>query len=274
MSLKTNTTLSWHAPFSQPPYFVPASLFVALLLTLIAFSITRRNNASRGNALLFLGPPESGKTSIMSQLVYGVSPATHTSLQTNAALVNLPGKKHPIRVVDVPGHPRIRDQFHDFLLDAKAIVFVVDVNLVSRNGPAVAEHLHSIMKALLSLPPSHKLPTLIILAHKTDLIKASATSGASSLAVDRVQKILQRELEKRRLAQSGGMGVETLDSEDEKSDITGLECTSPGGVFQFESWEGGEVVFMGSSVKLPPSDTEKGPSSGLQTLEEWMDENL
>ncbi|KAF9265583.1 hypothetical protein L218DRAFT_860389 [Marasmius fiardii PR-910] len=272
--MSTNTTLVWNASFARQPYFVPASIFVAFLLALIVFSITRRKSASRGNALLLVGAPESGKTSIMSQLVYGVSPATHTSLQSNSALMNLPGKKNPIKIVDIPGHPRIRDQFREFLLDAKAIVFVADANLLSRNGPAVAEHLHAIMKALLSLPPSHKLPTLIIAAHKTDLIKASATLDASALAVDRVQKVLQRELEKRRLAQSGGMGVETLDSEDEKSDFIGLECDSPGGVFQFENWEGGEIAFMGTSVKSAGSDSEKGSSPGLQALAEWMDENL
>ena len=73
------------------------------------------------------------------QLVYGQTVPTHTSLQTNVSLMKLPGKKHPIKVVDVPGHPRIRDQFRDYLSEAKAIVFVADANLVSRNGAAVAE---------------------------------------------------------------------------------------------------------------------------------------
>jgi signal recognition particle receptor subunit beta len=42
--------------------------------------------------------------------------------------------------VDVPGHPRIREQFREHLADAKAIVFVVDASNVSRNGPIVAEY--------------------------------------------------------------------------------------------------------------------------------------
>lgn len=41
--------------------------------------------------------------------------------------------------MDVPGHPRIRDQFREHLADTKAIVFVVDASNVSRNGPIVAE---------------------------------------------------------------------------------------------------------------------------------------
>jgi signal recognition particle receptor subunit beta len=56
----------------------------------------------------------------------------------NASSVTLSVKK-TIRVVDVPGHPRVRDQFREHLDDAKAIVFVVDSSTISRNGPAVAE---------------------------------------------------------------------------------------------------------------------------------------
>lgn len=47
--------------------------------------------------------------------------------------------KKTIRVVDVPGHPRVRDQFREHLDDTKAITFVVDSSMISRNGPAVAE---------------------------------------------------------------------------------------------------------------------------------------
>ena len=42
--------------------------------------------------------------------------------------------------MDVPGHPRIREQFREHLTDAKAVVFVVDASTVSRNGPIVAEY--------------------------------------------------------------------------------------------------------------------------------------
>lgn len=64
---------------------------------------------------------------------------THTSLQTNFSVVALPNAKRPWRVVDVPGHPRMRDQFREFLPQAKAVVFVVDVSTVARNGLLIAE---------------------------------------------------------------------------------------------------------------------------------------
>ncbi|ESK84903.1 signal recognition particle receptor subunit [Moniliophthora roreri MCA 2997] len=257
-------TFKLDTSFAQSPYFVPASLLAALIAIIAVVFLSKRSNSSRGNVLLLIGAPDSGKTALLTELVYGQTVPTHTSLQTNVSLLRIPGKKQPFKVIDIPGHPRIRDQFKEFLGDAKAVVFVVDANTVSRNGTLVAEHLHSIFKGLLSLPPSHKLPPVLILAHKTDLLKSSAITDTNSLAVDRVQKVLQRELEKRRVAQSGGMGVETMGSEDEKSEINGLECTSQGGIFQFESWEGGDVMFLGSSIR----------QLGLQAFQEWLERNM
>ena len=102
-------------------------------------------------------------------------------------------------------------------------------------------HLHLVMDGIVSLPPSHQLPSLIILAHKADLLKTtSASSDSISLAVNRVQTVLERELEKRRISQSGGMGIESMGGEDEKSEIGGLECSGPDSTFKFENWDGGE----------------------------------
>lgn len=60
-------------------------------------------------------------------------------MQTNLAVVALPNVRKTIRAIDVPGHPRIRDQFKDYLPEAKAVAFIVDASTVSRNGAAVAE---------------------------------------------------------------------------------------------------------------------------------------
>lgn len=198
-----------------------------------------------------------------------------------------------LRIVDVPGHPRVRDQFQEYLPDAKAVVFVVDANTVSRNGAAAAEyayilllftkvslvaslrHLHHILHALTSLPPSKTLPRLMVLAHKSDLLKSSSSSATSSTqAVTRVKTILERELEKRRASQSGGVGVEGLGAEGERSDMGGLECNGSGGVFKFSQWEGGEVEFLGTFVKVEADtdDEKNGHSDGVEAFQEWMDE--
>jgi len=256
-----------------------ASLSFAVLCCAILFTFGRRRSRSRGNILLLIGPPDAGKTAILSTLAYGQTLPTHTSLQTNSSVCTLPTLKQALRIVDVPGHPRVRDQFQEYLPDAKAVIFVADASTVSRNGPAVAEHLHHILHALTSLPPSQKLPKLLILAHKSDLLKSGSSSAATSstLAVNRVKSILERELEKRRASQSGGVGVEGLGAEGERSDMGGLECNGPGGgAFRFTEWEGGDIEFVGTSVKVGSvADDEKGGDlHGLDALWGWLHEIL
>ena len=63
-------------------------------------------------------------------------------MQTNAALAALPASRKTLRLIHVPGHPRIREQFQEYLPHSKAIAFGVDASTISRNGPAVAEYDH------------------------------------------------------------------------------------------------------------------------------------
>ncbi|KAJ7775041.1 signal recognition particle receptor beta subunit-domain-containing protein [Mycena metata] len=257
------------------PTLTVASLFLAVLCLAVLVFFTRRTSRSTGNLLLLVGPPDAGKTAILSTLAYNQTLPTHTSLQTNASAVTFSPTKKPSTVVDIPGHPRIRDQVNEYLADTKAIAFVVDASTVSRNGPVVAEHLHIILNALTSLPPSQALPALLILAHKSDLLKSGSAASATSesLAITRVKTILERELEKRRVAQSGGVGVEGLGEEGERTEMGGLECTGEKGVFSFDAWEGGEVSFLGTSVKVGRTTDEKAEADGLWALREWMEEN-
>jgi signal recognition particle receptor subunit beta len=229
------------------------------------------------------------------QLTYGQVLHTHTSLQTNSSISVLSEKK-TIRVIDVPGHPRIRDQFQEHLSDAKAIAFVVDTNTISRNGAMVAEsvfapptspthyinpfssrHLHHILHAVTSLPPSHSPPSLLILAHKADLLKAASSASSDVLAVNRVKNILERELEKRRVSHSGGVGVEGLGEEGEQYEMGGLDRSSGRkGEFKFDDWEGGDISFIGTSLRVGMlvEDQEKSEQEGLSLLLEWLDEHM
>ncbi|KAL4067898.1 signal recognition particle receptor beta subunit-domain-containing protein [Scleroderma yunnanense] len=249
--------------------------FVAAVFLFLVLTLMRRRSTSRGNSLLLVGPPDSGKTAIFSTLSYNQTLPSHMSLQTNSTVVALSGSKI-LRVVDVPGHPRIRDQFRDHLGVAKAIVFVVDASTISRNGHAVAEHLHQVLHAITSLPPSHPTPPLVILAHKTDLLKTSAsTSSAADIAISRVRTILERELEKRRASQASGVGIESLGAEGEITEMGGLDCVGPAGVaFKFSEWEGGEVDFAATWVKVGEKDEEgKGEGEdGLASLKNWLGE--
>ncbi|KAL1735369.1 signal recognition particle receptor beta subunit-domain-containing protein [Schizophyllum commune] len=260
-------------PFASslgPQNLALAALAVAILLVSVLVLFTKRRSATKGNALLLVGPPDAGKSAILSALVYKHTLPTHASLQTNSAFATLPNLNQPLRVIDVPGHPRVRDQFKAHLPEARAVAFVVDASTVSRNGARVAEHLHTILRALSHLPPSQPTPALAILAHKSDLLKA----GAPALAASRVRTVLERELERRRAAAVEGIAVEGMgsgdDSAQEENGGDGLEC-SGSGMFSFDTWEGGEVTFLGSST--PVGKGEKG-LEGLADLEGWLEEHF
>ena len=200
--------------------------------------------------------------------------------------------KTTIRIVDVPGHTRLRDQFQNHITNAKAVAFVVDANSISRNGAAVAElvnftssssdhfvdefwfrHLHHVLHAMTSLPPSQS-PPLLILAHKVDLLRSlsSTPDNAPKLAVNRVKTILERELEKRRISQSNSVGIEGLGEEGVGTELGGLDCSgSTGNVFKFDDWEGGNVKFFATSLQIQASASEKR-EDGLAPFKDWLDD--
>lgn len=106
-------------------------------------------------------------------------------------------------------------------------------------------------------------------------MKMGTSSGSpTDIAVLRVRTILERELEKRREAQSSGIGIEGLGAEGERSDMGGLDCSGPGGIFKFANWEGGEIDFAGTWVNVGElKDEEKGANvDGLASLRSWLDQ--
>lgn len=138
-----------------------------------------------------------------------------------------------------------------------------------------SRHLHHILNSIASIPPSQTTPALSILAHKSDLLKSGAAAQTpSQLAINRVRTVLERELEKRRATQAGGVGMEGLGAaEGEGVELGGLETTGTGGAFRFADWEGGEVHFLGTSVKDGGVTDEKAAQAeGLVPLVEWLEE--
>lgn len=129
----------------------------------------------------------------------------------------------------------------------------------------------------MSIPPSQSTPALVILAHKSDLLASTTSSSntpADQLAINRVRTILERELEKRRQSQTGGMGIESLGGgEGDNTEVSGLECNGVGGVFKFSDWEGGEVAFLGTSTSRAgekDQDEKAGNIGGLESLRHML----
>lgn len=102
-------------------------------------TLFRRRPTSKRSSVLILGPSDAGKTALHTTLAFGHALPSHTSIQANATLYTTPSPGRTLRLVDIPGHPRLRGQFTEYLADAAGIVFVVDAATVSRNGPVVAE---------------------------------------------------------------------------------------------------------------------------------------
>ena len=150
-------------------------------------------------------------------------------------------------------------------MQSKPLRPIYFVGLIS----CLSRHLHHILHSIISLPPTSNLPSLLILAHKSDLVSLPSSSSPSdrpSLAVTRVRTVLERELEKRRASQTGGVAVEGLGAEDESGELGGLECRS-NGTFKFSEWDGGEVSFIGTSVKVGLEQTlEKSDEKSMDGL--------
>ena len=95
--------------------------------------------------VLICGVCDSGKTTLLSQLISGKVVQTYTSMTHNKMTFPVENKDS-VELVDVPGHERVRGQILDtFSGSTRALVFMVDSNTVSKQIRDVAECLHSIL---------------------------------------------------------------------------------------------------------------------------------
>lgn len=97
--------------------------------------------------MLLCGISDSGKTTLLSQLVAGKTVQTYTSMQHNSFPYTVDQSSGKVvALVDVPGSDRVRGQVVDkFSGSARAIVFVVDSNTVTKQVRDVAEYLHFLL---------------------------------------------------------------------------------------------------------------------------------
>jgi signal recognition particle receptor subunit beta len=86
-----------------------------------------------------------------------------------------------------------------------------------------------------------------------------------------VKSVLERELEKRRTAQIKGINIEGLGEEGERTDMGGLECgEKEGSSFKFDEWEGGEILFLGTSTVQNELDDKGSQESDTESLLGWL----
>lgn len=103
----------------------------------VIFILLKKHSVSRKDFIL-TGLCDSGKTLIFSQLLYSKYCDTFTSIAENLGFYEV--DTEGCRVVDIPGHERLRGKFFDqYKNSAKGVVFVVDSVTLQKDVKDVAE---------------------------------------------------------------------------------------------------------------------------------------
>ncbi|BEJ12858.1 hypothetical protein CspHIS471_0300320 [Cutaneotrichosporon sp. HIS471] len=193
--------------------------FIALLF-LIFYPAGKKSRRAGVPKALLVGPTDAGKTAIFAKFAQDEVPATHTSTVPSTASVALraSGRSKTVRLVDMAGHARLRDEVSAAVADTDAVVFVVDVMGVVRNAASVTEQLPPLLTAMAGTASRRGFNTsplrLLILAHKADALSREDTAlsppdlapQTRQTAEERVRSVLTREMDRLKSARSASGG--------------------------------------------------------------------
>lgn len=188
----------------DPNMVLVAAAVAAVLVLILVLRLALGGPA--GNVVLILGPCDAGKTTLFHQLRDRRTLPTVASMEPNEADVTLKSDKaggaRPVRLVDVPGHPRVRGRFEEYVGRARGVVFLVDsVDFLPRKTE-VAEQLYEV---LAHAAVQRRRTPVLLACNKADL-------GTRAHTVDFLRKRLEKEIEALRGTrgaledQSGGGG--------------------------------------------------------------------
>jgi signal recognition particle receptor subunit beta len=193
-------------------------VIVTLLAVLIAFRVvfgvggafaslasgSHSRSKTQKPAVLLLGGKGCGKTALWQSFKYGEQRfRTTTSIEANecgdAVVVgkNSRGRevtKSHVRIVDVPGHPKLRSDALRELARAQAVVFVVDSVSFAGERKEVAKFLFDILSD--EAFQTRKIP-LMIACNKCEKLTAHPP--------DFIRKRLEREIDAARIADAGAL---------------------------------------------------------------------
>jgi signal recognition particle receptor subunit beta len=165
-------------------YGVLVGVLVGLLTLVLIWWWTSRKRL--GRVVLVCGVSDSGKTSVLGQLVAGKALETVTSMIENRHTWSAEGGSS-VDLVDVPGSERVRGTLVEkYGPGSRGILFVIDSATITKQIRDVAEFLHSI----LSLPAvASNSPPLMVLCNKQDVGVAKGESVIKSLLEKEVDKV-------------------------------------------------------------------------------------
>lgn len=183
---------------------------------------------------------DSGKTFVFSQLLYHKARETFTSISENIGEYQC--GKGSVRIVDIPGHERLRAKFFEqYKNTAKGIVFVIDSVTLQKDVRDVADYLYTILcdNLIASIP-------ILILCNKQDEAMAKAPGA--------IKIILEKELNLIRTTRASQL--QSVDNSEKKEIFLGKE----GKDFEFSHLTQNVQILESSALKKE-----------LNHLSDWID---
>jgi len=159
-----------------------ATLLLAMLVALALHFISRRIIGRSKRPACLTGPSGAGKTALLSVLAGSGFKETVTSQEANEAVLG--GK----RVVDLPGHPRLREERIGELRRCGKAAIIVDAAGLARGARQAAEALDECLSVMPKRAP------ILVVANKSDSL--------SALSAKHARKRLEREVSQLRDNQS------------------------------------------------------------------------
>ncbi|KDR07565.1 signal recognition particle receptor subunit beta [Zootermopsis nevadensis] len=169
--LRLGQSINWY-----DPQIIGIVIAIIIVLITTVFVIWHRKKTARRSVLL-MGLSDSGKTVIYSQLLHKKFVHTHTSVKENSGEYN--SGNGLLRIVDVPGHERLRAKFFDeYKGVTRGIIYVIDSVTFQKDIQDVAEFLFTLLSDI--VVANNSLPFLI-LCNKQDQTMAKGCLVIKSL---------------------------------------------------------------------------------------------
>ena len=188
------------------------------LLVRVAFGDARRGGAHSNGSVLLLGVCGAGKTALFQTLRSG-SPylTTVTSMEANDATILMEGKTRKsgvvakkLRVVDLPGHPRLGGLLETHVRSARSAVFVIDaVDFASRRREIAERLFHALQTIAKAKGRAARTFPLIVACNKSEKITAHPIAFIKSRLEKEMDALLRTAGS---LAETGSKGDDRKDA--------------------------------------------------------------
>lgn len=169
---------------------VQVALLVVLLTVLLLLVVKACGKGSKSNVVLLVGPCNAGKTTLFYALRDGTTHlGTVASMQENedwCQIKNVAGKVvGSVRLVDIPGHPRLRFKSEQYLTDAAAVVLLVDAADITPHKTEAAEELFEVLTHAAVV---RRRTPILVACNKMDL-------ETQAHSVDFIRRTLEKQLD-------------------------------------------------------------------------------